>query len=159
MTLGVAAITFTLVILSVVIHFEALSVMAHWLPRLPVSPRRRVVFGVLGGLLAHVLEVWGFACGFYLMIRWPHHGALVGNFDGTFLDCGYFSYVAYTSLGLGDISPTGPLRFLVVMETTTGLVLIASTASFLFLLMQRDWREHHRQHRHEHQSHKQDDRA
>lgn len=147
MTSGVFGITLTLVVLATMIHYEALARMARWFPTLPLAPRRRVILGILGGLFAHVAEVWLFACGYYLMIRWPHHGRLVGNFEGTFLDCGYFSYVAYTSLGLGDITPTGPLRFLVVMETVTGLVLIASTASFLFLLMQRDWREHQRRHR------------
>ena len=156
MTLALFALTLTLVVTSVMIHYEALSAMAQLLPRLPFARRARVVLGILGGLMAHVCEVWLFACGYFLLINWPHHGQLVGNFHGSFLDCGYFSYVAYTSLGLGDISPIGPIRFLVVMETTTGLVLIASTASFIFLLMQRDWQEHRRRHRRMHAGHQHD---
>ncbi|MCA9111260.1 MAG: two pore domain potassium channel family protein, partial [Planctomycetaceae bacterium] len=58
-------------------------------------------------------------------------------------DYGYFSFVAYTSLGFGDITPKGPVRFMTALETLTGLILIAWTASFIFLQMQVNWE--HRQ--------------
>jgi hypothetical protein len=66
-------------------------------------------------------------------------GTLTGNFDGSILDCVYFSFTTFTTLGFGDIVPIGDLRFLVGIESLTGLVLITWTASFLFLEMQRYW--------------------
>ncbi|WP_418287457.1 ion channel [Marinobacterium aestuarii] len=39
-------------------------------------------------------------------------GRLKGNFDGSLLDCVYFSFTTFTSLGCGDIQPVGYLRFL-----------------------------------------------
>jgi hypothetical protein len=65
---------------------------------------------------------------------------LQGNFDGSLIDCSYFSFTTYTTLGFGDIQPIGDLRFLIGMESLTGLVLITWTASFLFLEMNRYWK-------------------
>ena len=55
------------------------------------------------------------------------------------MDCVYFSFTTFTTLGFGDIHPLGPIRFLTGIEALTGLVLITWTASFLFLEMQRHW--------------------
>jgi len=51
----------------------------------------------------------------------------------------YFSFSTYTSLGYGDLVPSEPLRFMAGMEALTGLLLIAWTASFMYLQMQRTW--------------------
>jgi hypothetical protein len=51
----------------------------------------------------------------------------------------YYSAVTYTSLGFGDLTPTGTLRLLSAVEVLTGVVLVAWTASFLFLVMQKIW--------------------
>jgi hypothetical protein len=56
------------------------------------------------------------------------------------LDSVYFSAVCYTTLGLGDIVPTGAIRFLVGTESLTGFVLITWSASFTFVEMERYWR-------------------
>ena len=66
-------------------------------------------------------------------------GSLIGNFNGTLLDCVYFSFTTFTTLGFGDIEPNGRLRFLTGIESLTGLVLITWTASFLYFEMQRYW--------------------
>ena len=66
-------------------------------------------------------------------------GWLSGNFNGTLTDAAYFSFTTYTTLGFGDIEPTGHLRFLAGIESLTGLVLITWTASFLYLEMRKDW--------------------
>lgn len=53
------------------------------------------------------------------------------------MDIFYFSVVNDTSLGLGDICPTGRLRFLAGVETLTGFLLISRSASTLFLVTAR----------------------
>jgi hypothetical protein len=75
------------------------------------------------------------------MNRAENWGLLKGNFDGSLLDCVYFSFTSYTTLGIGDIEPHGDLRFLSGLESLTGLVLITWTASFLYLEMTRYWDE------------------
>jgi hypothetical protein len=43
----------------------------------------------------------------------------------------------YTSLGLGDIYPTGHLRFLAGIEALNGFLLISCSASTIFLVTTR----------------------
>ena len=49
----------------------------------------------------------------------------------------YYSFVTLTTLGYGDIIPIGHIRFTAGSEALTGLVLIAWTASFTYLQMQK----------------------
>jgi len=51
----------------------------------------------------------------------------------------YFSAETYTSLGYGDVVPTGPLRTLAGVEALNGLLLIGWSASFTYVAMQRFW--------------------
>ena len=59
--------------------------------------------------------------------------------DWSWVDSFYFSVVAVTTVGFGDVYPVGPIRFMTGMEALTGLVMITWSASFTFLEMQRDW--------------------
>jgi uncharacterized membrane protein len=74
------------------------------------------------------------------MIRAKVGGTLTGRFDGSLLDCVYFSFTTFTTIGFGDIEPVGSLRYLTGLEALTGLVLITWTASFLFIEMQKYWK-------------------
>lgn len=139
MLLATFAMNTFLVIACVVIHYETLYQLAKRLPVVHVSPRRRVLLGVLIILLAHIAEIWLFALGYFAMIHLPGFGTLSGNIDLSLLDCSYFSFTTYTTLGFGDIEPSGYLRFLTGIESLTGLVMITWTASFLFLEMQKYW--------------------
>ncbi|MEQ9396280.1 ion channel [Haliea sp.] len=130
-----------IVALVVMIHYEALHWLTRYLPRLPVVHRARIAIGVLGALMAHAVEVWIFALTYYVLITWLKWGSLGGNFDGTILDCVYFSFTVFSTLGFGDIFPEGEIRYLVGIESLTGLVLITWTASFLYYEMQRNWSE------------------
>jgi hypothetical protein len=125
--------------IAVLVHYEALYRLALLLPKLQIPPRLRVLVGVAGAFMAHVVEVWVFAVGYLLMLRWDAGSKLGGNFDGSLLDCSYFSFTNYTSLGFGDIEPFGYVRFLCGLEGLTGLILIAWTASFMYIEMQKFW--------------------
>ena len=130
-----------LIAAAVLIHYEALNQLSTVIPKLPIPPRLRVLVGVFGTLVAHVVEMWIFAFGYYFMVHSNKFGALQGAFDSSLLDCVYFSFVTYTSLGFGDIEPLGNLRFLAGLEALTGLVLITWTASFMFIEMQKLWKD------------------
>jgi len=124
---------------AVVIHYEFLYRITRLMPALKIRHRFRIVLGVFIALTAHAAEVWLFGISYYLMNHAGNWGQLEGNFDGSLLDCVYFSFTSYTTLGFGDIEPYGDLRFLVGLESLTGLVLITWTASFLYLEMTRYW--------------------
>lgn len=131
----------TLVAFAVLIHYEALNLLSVLIPLLKLRHRLRVLFGVFGVLFAHVLEIWSFAFAYYFLIRSGYFGTLEGHFDNSLMDCSYFSFTSYTSLGFGDINPTGDIRFLAGLEALTGLVLIGWTASFMYLEMQKLWKD------------------
>ena len=139
--LDILLINSLLVGIVVAIHYEFLSRAVIHMPKLRISGRSRILVGVLISLCAHMLEIWVFAFGYYLSINIEGLGSLSGNFSNTLLDCVYFSMTTFTTLGFGDIEPTGDVRFMSGVESLTGLVLITWTASFLFLEMQRHWKE------------------
>jgi hypothetical protein len=130
-----------LIILVVLIHYEMLRGLSIIIPKLSIGYRLRVLFGVIGAITAHVLEVWVFGIGYYFMQTHFEVGGFVGVHNGSLLDSVYFSFSAYTSLGFGDIAPLGDIRFTAGLEALVGLVLIAWSASFLYLEMTHYWRE------------------
>lgn len=130
-----------LVTIAVTIHFEFLYRLSTLMPIIPIRHRYRVLVGVIGAMIAHVLEIWVFAFGYYYMVHTGHYGGLQGTFDGSILDCSYFSFTVYSTIGFGDIEPVGNIRFLVGLEALTGLILITWSASLLFLEMQKSWHD------------------
>lgn len=128
-----------LVVLTVAIHYEFLFRTYRLLRHITLQYRYRVVIGVLAALLAHVVEIWIFGLAYYWQQQSVRLGSLQGNFDGSLLDCVYFSFTTYSTVGYGDIEPVGHLRFTAGLESLTGLVLITWSASMLFLEMQRYW--------------------
>lgn len=122
----------------VFLHNEFLALTARLLARFRPRRRPRAVFLVLASILAHTLEIVLFAVTYWLLALDQRWGSLEGNDEGRFLDCLYFSFTTYTTLGFGDSEPFGPLRFLTGVEALTGLVMITWTASFLYVEMRRE---------------------
>jgi hypothetical protein len=102
---------------------------------------------IIAAFVAHTTEVWLHAIAYYLLTEHYAIGTFGGNFDRTFQDYLYFATVTYTSLGLGDVYPLGGLRLLAGVETPTGLILIAWSASFTYLAMEKFWVLHDEQHK------------
>lgn len=134
-------INMVIVAITVLIHYEVLSKLTRYLPVVPVPQRFRIVVGVAGALVAHVVEVWIFAYCYYVLVGQFNVGEFVGNYNGTLLDCFYFSFSSYTTVGFGDIAPIGDIRYLAAIESLVGFVLITWTASFLYLEMADGWKD------------------
>ena len=134
-------INLILIVLTVFIHYEVLYQLANKLPNLKLKPRYLVLVGVFAILVAHVAEIWLFALAYFFAIQIEGLGSLTGNFNQSLLDCSYFSFTNYTTLGYGDIEPSGHIRFMTGIESLTGLLMITWSASFLFLEMQKYWRK------------------
>jgi hypothetical protein len=132
----------SLALTAILLHYEALFQLDKNLPRVAhIAPRFRVLMGVGAVFMAHVLEIWLFALGYYFTLQFPVMGGLVGNLsaDGILLDCAYLSFVTFTTLGYGEIVAQGYLRYLTGVEALTGFMLITWSASFLFIEMQKYW--------------------
>ena len=138
--LSIAMIASVVMVLStVLIHYEALSLISRYLHRLPHGTRRQIIVVIIGIFFAHTLEVILYTLAFMLIDHIEPGLSMAGAFSPGPLDYFYFSTVSYTSLGLGDIYPIGSLRLLTGVEALNGLLLIGWSASFTYLVMQRRW--------------------
>lgn len=137
MTVGV---TVGVVLACVLLHYETMSSLTNWLPKLGAMRRRRMLVLMFVLLMAHVVEIWIFGAGMFGLARLPGTGSVAGQMHYGLPDYVYFSAVVYSTLGLGDLIPLGAIRFLVGTEALTGFALITWSASFTFLEMQRFWK-------------------
>lgn len=139
--LAITLINTLIIILVVMVHYEGLLQLSILLPKLKIKYRFRVAVGLMGALLAHIIEVWIFGISYYLLINKASFGHLGGIPGDSLLNCVYFSFVSYTSLGYGDQVPVGLIRYTAGLEALTGLVLIAMTASFMYFQIEKFWSE------------------
>jgi potassium channel LctB len=96
----------------------------------------RVSIAYLIVLASHLVITCLFALGFALAVELGLGGfakeAVVG-----LMDLFYFSLINITTLGLGDIYPTGHLRAITGIESLTGFMIISCTAQFVFNTMKK----------------------
>ena len=138
-------ISLALLVATVMIHYEVLRGASRLTPHLSIPLRARILVTITAALFAHVVEVGLYALTFHLMDHQFGLGAIEGATDGTALDFIYFSLTTYATLGVGDLSPHGPIRLVAGVEALNGLVLIAWSASFTYLSMEKFWEEHNQE--------------
>ena len=133
-----------LIALTTLIHYEVLRLLNAGLSALDIPSRSKLLVVVFAAFFAHLLEmaVYGFAL--FGLIAYAGVGSLSGPDGASLTSCLYFSAETYTSLGFGDISPAGPIRLLAGVEALNGLVLIGWSASYLYISMERFWKEEER---------------
>lgn len=126
----------------VLVHYEGLNLLSRWLAQRHESHRRRkVLYGIFAVLGLHVVELWIFGLTAWGLLKVPDTGTVAGVHALALFDAVYLSTTTYTTLGVADLMPAGPIRFLEGTIALTGFVLIAWSASFTYLEMSRDWRE------------------
>ncbi len=138
--IAVVLATFAAVITAVLVHYEGLVLLSGRLALRRRQRRRKVVAGIAGILLLHIVEIWIFGVASWLLLLWPDCGHIVGYAPLHLLDAIYFSAITFSTVGFGDLAPVGPLRFLIGMESLAGFVLITWSASFTYLEMEHFWR-------------------
>lgn len=134
-----AMATAAVVIACAVLHYECLRILSQRLPLPNRGHRARIVVLILSLLSLHIMEIWIFGGGYYLLLSFGENGALTGSGPLSLLDCVYYSATVFTTLGFGDIVPSGAIRFMTGTEAITGLTFITWSASFTFLVMQKSW--------------------
>jgi hypothetical protein len=130
MTAIVVLIASSLVILTVAIHLFLLRGLSQIVTRMRSMPVLGMGVAMVTAILAHVFEICVFAIALWWMSTDERFGRWIGDTQSGIYDYFYYSALTYTSLGFGDVAPTGSLRAFAAVEAITGLVLIAWTASF-----------------------------
>jgi hypothetical protein len=128
-----------LVILSTFTHYEVLRLLSAYVPRIRIRPRARLLVILFGTFSSHLLEISFYALAYFFLKDHFDLGNFGGKFADNFPSYLYFSAETYTTIGLGDIYPLGPLRLITGIEALNGLLLIGWSASFTYLAMQKFW--------------------
>ena len=133
------ALTAILLAACTAMHYGALRFAANF-----VTPSRHpghcLAIAVAAIVLAHTSEALLYAAGFWLAVHNLQLGNLMaaGSSDGAmlrFMDYYYFSLVNFTTLGRGDLMPSGHLRFMAAIEAFHGFLLITASGSFVLQIM------------------------
>ncbi len=130
-----------LIVIGVLVHAVALELIASRVfvvvdahPR-PLRARTRlslIVFAALATFLSHIVQIWIWAM-FYIA---------AGEFD-SMEPALYFSTVAFTTLGLGDIIISYQWRLLASFEAAAGLFMFGLSTAFLYEILREVWRRDH----------------
>ena len=129
-----------LVVATGFLHYEVLRGLNVRLPGLVLPDRFKLLVVIAAAFVTHALEILLYGLAIYVLVGVAGVGSLAGASESLWSACLYFSAETYTSLGFGDLTPTGPVRFLAGVEALNGLLLIGWTASFTYIAMERFWK-------------------
>lgn len=110
-------------------HYEAVRALLHRLFGRHIS-RPRVVRTIIALVLIHGAEVLLYAGAYAFGANVLHLGQLAGGARG-FVDFCYFAAETYSTLGYGDLLPTGALRVIASVEALNGVLLLTLSGAFL----------------------------
>ncbi len=133
-----------MVLLTFWLHYRCLLWFSRSVSSYRMTPQGRMLVIILLIFTIHLFEIALYAAAYRLAVETLgigslHLNPLAGFPLSGFMEYLYYSAVVYTSLGLGDVYPTGHVRFLSAVEVLNGLLLIAWSGSFTFLAMGRLW--------------------
>lgn len=136
-----------LIAVSGLVIYEILRGISSVLPRLTWRPRTRMLFVMAGLFCGHIVNIWLFGLVHYALVSagWGNlSGGDVasGMYESDIFGYVYFSAATYTTLGIGDLVPTGALRMITTVESLSGFLLIGWTVSFTYLTMEKFWDLH-----------------
>jgi hypothetical protein len=138
---AVVVSTLLVAALCVLVHYEGLVLAQRRIARPHRHMRLRVLHAVSLVIVLHVVEIWIFGLAYWTLLHWPASGSVAGVEPAHFLDHIYLSAMCFTTVGFGDVTPVGAIRFMAATEALVGLVLITWSASFMYLEMESYWRE------------------
>lgn len=125
-------------------HYECLRFMSAAIPKLEIRAQSRIVVVLLAVFFVHIVEILLYAAAYQIMADHLSLGGIGGEFTGHPIDYFYFSATTYTTLGVGDVFPHGPVRLVAGLEALNGLLLIGWSASFTYISMEKFWGQHRR---------------
>lgn len=130
---GISAV---LILMCAAFFYEILAHVWVRLPQLEGRPRTQILFTLFSAFIGHTVCIWIFGASYFALDQLAF-GSLKGDITHHLMDYVYFSGVTYTSLGLGDVVPTGGLTLLVGVEALLGLILIGWSVTFTYLVTEK----------------------
>jgi hypothetical protein len=137
---AVLAATLATVGACVLLHYEGLVFISRRLAGVRTHGRIKVLYVIGAVIVLHAIEIGLFGIAYWLLLLLPGTGSVARDAVPQLLDLVYLSAMTFTTVGYGDQAPLGAIRLLSGAEALTGFVLIAWSASFTYLEMERFWR-------------------
>lgn len=137
----VVAVTALIVSTVVLIHYEGLVWLSRKLVKMRTPSRRKILYVIYSVIVIHIVEIWLFGFAIWVLLFVPGAGTVAGVPALSLFDAVYLSAVTFTTVGFGDLTPVGPIRFMSGTEALAGFILITWSASFTFIEMERFWRD------------------
>jgi hypothetical protein len=134
-------LSLALVAATVIVHYEFLRLTSAVIGRLSIPGRAQILIIIAMVFVAHLVEVGLYMGAYWACQSWWGLGSIDGEVEGGIADYFYFSITTFTTLGVGDLHPRGPIRLIAGVESLNGLVLIGWSASFTYLSMERFWQD------------------
>ena len=132
-------ISLVLVAATIAVHYETLRYTSLRIPHLKIAPRLRIIIILVAALASHMVHALLYALAYQGLEAIGGFGSLGGPRGHEFEDAFYFSITSYTTLGIGDLYPTGALRIISGVEALNGLVMVGWSASMTYLYMEKFW--------------------
>ncbi|KKL04424.1 hypothetical protein LCGC14_2616180, partial [marine sediment metagenome] len=132
-------LSFVLLLLCTTVHCTMLRWASNRLGRNDLSVLPALLLAMTVAMTAHAIDALIYAGGFWAAIHWLAIGDLKPPKPADpavgWMDIYYFSLVNLTTLGRGDLVPTGHLRFMAGMEAAQGFLIITASGSYIFQVM------------------------
>jgi len=122
--------------------YECMCILLKLISHFNFSARGLLYTLITGIFIAHGLAILIYALIYFILVHWIGYDQLSGLVNNHFLSYVYYSATTYSSLGVGDVFPTGELRFITGLQSINGLILITWSATIAFFSIQKMWREH-----------------
>ena len=90
-------------------------------------------FSIILLMISHLIHVLLFSWVYFICID-----NMMGNHNKQYLDLFYYSISTYTTLGVGDVYFTGVARITSGIQSLIGLIMIAWSASHIYLKIQKE---------------------
>ncbi|MEL7025285.1 MAG: ion channel [Pseudomonadota bacterium] len=113
-------------------HYLAMHWLYRWVLCCALGKALKSQLLLIALVLVHLVEAAVYTIAFALGARLGL-GGFIQSEPVSAMSSYYFSLVNYTSLGLGDIYPSGHQRFIAGLESLNGFLLISCSAALLFL--------------------------
>ena len=126
----------------ILLHYEALRLLAGWTLRMSRAPRQRLVAVMVGALVSQIVQIVFFACVLWMTVALAAPAALADVATPTTWRALYLSIESYAALGSPDTFHFGALRLFCGIESLLGLLMIGWTSAFTYWAMRKFWRFH-----------------
>ncbi|HEX4269448.1 MAG TPA: potassium channel family protein [Steroidobacteraceae bacterium] len=111
-------------------HYEAVRALLHRFQGRQMS-RPRLVRLLVTLVMIHGAEVGLYAGAYAFSADVLGMGGLTGEGTPGIIDFSYFAAETYSTLGYGDLVPTGGLRVMATVEALNGVLLLTLSGAFL----------------------------